>query len=160
MKKIIFTLIICFSCLTLVACDNKQEEEFETDLSTIYDSIMAAQPEQAAEEILLFPETDEELLENYYPGLSEIPIKEKSIYMHPVGFACEIALVEVENIEDVEKVKAVFETRIEKGKTEMLCDAGAEDIWRRRAEIQSKGRYVCMIVLPDECVIPENIMDL
>ena len=49
---------------------------------------------------------------------------------------------------------------IERGKTEALCDAGAEDIWNRRAEIQSKGRYICMIVLPDEFVIPENIMDL
>ena len=143
--------------LLSVACNNKKDEEFITNLSAVYDSILAVQPDQKAEEIVLFPETNEELLESYYPGLADIQVREKSIYMHPVGYACEIALVEVEKLEDVEKVKAIFEKRIEKGKTAMMCDAESQDIWNRRAEIQSRGRYVGLIVLPDDFVIPKDI---
>lgn len=136
--------------------NNNIEEEIIFNLQEVYDNILKLQPEDK-EELVLFLENNEDLIEGLYVGLKDISIKEKMIYMHPIGMACEIALVEVENKEDLEKVKDIFEARIEIGKEAAMCDSESQDIWRRRAQIQQKGNYICMIVLPDDYIIPENI---
>lgn len=59
-------------------------------------------------------ETLAELLDNYYPGLSEISTKQRNVYIAAISAAVgEIALVEVENTEDVQKVKDIFQARID-----------------------------------------------
>ena len=49
-------------------------------------------------------QTNEDFINSYYEGLADIELSEKNIYMHPVGYACEIALVKANSIEDVEKI--------------------------------------------------------
>ena len=134
--------------------DNNMEST--SKLETAYNTIINAQGENA-EALILFPETSDDYIEGLYSGLKDIKTKEKILYVHPIGMACEIALVEVENEDDIEKVEKIFEDRIEKGINAAMCDSASQDIWRRRAEIQIKDNCICMIVLPDENVIPEDI---
>ena len=59
-------------------------------------------------------ETLAELLDSYYPGLSEISTKQCDVYIAAITAAVgEIALVEVENAEDVQKVKDIFQARVD-----------------------------------------------
>ena len=141
-----------------IEINSGDENNIETvsKLETAYKTIINAQPE-SAEALILFPETSDDYIEGLYSGLKYIKTKEKILYVHPIGMACEIALVEVENKDDIEKVEKIFKDRIEKGINAAMCDSASQDIWRRRAEIQIKDNCICMIVLPDENVIPEDI---
>lgn len=135
--------------------DENNIEEI-SKLEVAYQTIINAQSEDV-EPLILFPETSDDYINELYKGLENIKVKEKALYVHPIGIACEIALVEVENKNDIENVKKIFETRIEKGIDSIMCDSSSQDIWRRRAEIQVKDNCICMIVLPDEYEIPEKI---
>ena len=141
-----------------VPVENIEDNNIESTskLETAYNTIINAQGENA-EALILFPETSDDYIEGLYSGLKDIKTKEKILYVHPIGMACEIALVEVENEDDIEKVEKIFKDRIEKGINAAMCDSASQDIWRRRAEIQIKDNCICMIVLPDENVIPEDI---
>ena len=141
-----------------VPVENIEDNNIESTskLETAYNTIINAQGENA-EALILFPETSDDYIEGLYSGLKDIKTKEKILYVHPIGMACEIALVEVENEDDIEKVEKIFKDRIEKGINAAMCDSTSQDIWRRRAEIQIKDNCICMIVLPDENVIPEDI---
>lgn len=177
MKKILLVIAI-FLAFSLVACNNGTKDpingddivnnsnsvienvEFSTDLEGVYNTIISEQPEEKKEELHLFLETNEELINSYYVGLADIDLVEKNIYMHPVGYACEIALVKVNDISDIENVKNVFNARIQKGIEVAMCDSESQDIWKRRAEIQTRDKYACLIVLPDEYNIPKDIFSL
>ncbi len=164
MKKcFIYTVIILILIFSFVGCQNnthlEESEDTKIDLEKVYNSIIDAQPKDA-EELILFQETSEDYLEELYTGLKDIELEEKVIYVHPIGIACEIALVQVKNSNDVKSVEEIFSNRIEKGIESIMCDSEAQDIWRRRAEVQTKGKYVCMIVLPDGYEIPENVFDV
>ena len=141
-----------------VPVENIEDNNIESTskLETAYNTIINAQGENA-EALILFPETSDDYIEGLYSGLKDIKTKEKILYVHPIGMACEIALVEVENEDDIEKVEKIFKDRIEKGINAAMCDSASQDIWRKRAEIQIKDNCICMIVLPDENVIPEDI---
>lgn len=168
MKKIFITICAILVTLVLVGC--KKEEvinvqpdeivEFSTDLEGVYNAIISVQPEDKKEELILFKESNEELINSYYEGLADIELAEKNFYMHPVGFACEIALVKANNIEDVSKIKNIFEARIQKGIEIAMCDSTSQAIWKTRAEIQTKDKYVCLIVLPEGYNIPKKIFSL
>ena len=55
-----------------------------------------------------------ELLDSYYPGLAEIAAKQRRVYIAAISAAVgEIALVEVENAEDVQAVEDIFQARID-----------------------------------------------
>lgn len=161
MKKSILGIVCCVILIfSFVACkNNSKDKNFEVDLNTVYENVISAQTENA-EELVLFPETSEDYINELYAGLNDIELEEKTLYVHPIGIACEIALVKVKNSEDIEKVKTIFEQRIEKGIESIMCDSESQDVWRRRAKVQTKGKYVCMIVLPDGYVIPENVFEI
>lgn len=92
---------------------------------------------------------------NYYPGLSAITTNQRAIYTTMISSAvCEFALVEVKNTSDVQKVKDIFQARID-------AQVGTDDApggawypasiegWKTGSRIVSKGNYVMMIVFPD-----------
>lgn len=163
MKKNLWFVIIAIIVIIiaiLVICGMKNNKEFTTDLEGVYNAIISEQPKDKVEELVLFKETNEELINSYYEGLANIDLLEKNIYMHPVGHACEIALVKVNNINDMEAVENIFKERIKIGTESTMCDWETQDIWKRRAEIQTKGNYACLIVLPDGYNIPQDIFSL
>lgn len=95
-----------------------------------------------------------EYLDNYYPGLSAISTKQRTIYTTMMSaVVCEIALVEVSKSADVQKVKDIFQARID-------AQVGTDDApggawypasiegWKTGSRIVSKGNYVMMVAFP------------
>lgn len=173
MKRILILALSLIMAISLVACSNnsnnndhdeEQKNEIEVqpidtttfNLDDVYDTILAAQ--ENPYDLTFFQETDDAIIESFYPGISNIELNQKAFYFPPIaGFACEIALVEVKNSEDVEAVKQIFNDRIQTGTTTEGCDPGIEEVWSRNAKVQTEGNYVCMIALPDGYKVPEKV---
>ena len=127
-----------------------------TALSTFYQAILDAQPEEA-EELILFEEFNPDLIASFYPGLESIELDQPAFYMPPiVTHPCEIVLVEVKNSEDVQAVVEIFRARINSGASNESYPESAAG-WQQYAQVQQSGNFVCMIVLPAGYVIPENV---
>ena len=77
------------------------------------------------------------------------------IATHP----CEIVLVEVKDAANVQAVVDIFQARIDLGADNTTYPESAAG-WQLYARVQSSGNFVCMIVLPEGYVIPENVFDL
>ena len=92
-----------------------------------------------------------EMLDGFYPGMSEIDAKQMMIYQPMMGaVVCEIALVEVVNSADVDAVKEILQARID-----TQVDGGAwypESIegWKNNSRIVVNGNCVMMIAY-SEC---------
>lgn len=117
------------------------------DLQAFYESLLVTDPESAD-----YFNPDTPVGDEAYPGLSDIATKQKVIYQPMMGaVACEIALVEVENADDVQKVKDIFQARID-------AQVGTDDEpggawypetiegWKNNSRIVSNGNYVMLIV--------------
>ncbi len=138
--------------------ENNNSSTETKDLENVYDYIIEAQPENLKNDLTFFQETDQEMIESYYPGLSDISLKQENIYTPAIiGFAQEIALVEVENSNDVDKVKEIFNKRIEDCKNSVACDPEINELWATNAEVQVSGNFVAMIALPEGYIIPNNV---
>ena len=93
-----------------------------------------------------------ELLDSYYPGLAEIAAKQRRVYVAAISAAVgEIALVEVENAEDVQAVEDIFQARIDYQVGDDAAPGGAwypETIegWKTKSRIVSHGNYVMLAV--------------
>ena len=93
-----------------------------------------------------------ELLDSYYPGLAEIAAKQRGVYVAAISAAVgEIALVEVENAEDVQAVEDIFQARIDYQVGDGTNPGGAwypETIegWKTKSRIVSHGNYVMLAV--------------
>ena len=100
-------------------------------------------------------ETMTELLDSYYPGLSEISTKQCGVYVAAISAAVgEIALVEVENAEDVQAVEDIFQARIDYRVGDGTSPGGAWypatiEGWETNSHIVSSGNYV-MLAVGDE----------
>ena len=124
----------------------------EIDLSAFYNTLREGNtwPE------LMDLTTDanmKELLDSYYPGLAEIAAKQRSgVYVAAISAAVgEIALVEVENAEDVQAVEDIFQARIDYQVGDDATPGGAwypETIegWKTKSRIVSHGNYVMLAV--------------
>lgn len=123
----------------------------DVDLQAFYESLLVDDPES---EDYFYPDTPVEgdNLTAYYPGLEDIATKQMVIYQPMMSaVACEIALVEVENAADVQKVKDIFQARIDAQVGTDDAPGGAwypEAIegWKNNSRIVSNGNYVMMIV--------------
>lgn len=138
--------------------ENINQDTETKNLEKVYDYIIDSQPENLKHDLIFFQETDQEMIESYYPGLSNISLKQENIYTPAIiGFAQEIALVEVENSKDVDKIKNIFNKRIEDCKTAVACEPEVNEIWATNATVQISGNFVAMIALPKEYTIPNNV---
>lgn len=149
--------VICYSALfctmsgktqtlsqQLVSSGTVQKTKaFYAELLNKYDNFNATMPVEG------------DYLTNYYPGLSAVSTNQKTIYTTMISSAvCEIALVEVKNASDVQKVKDIFQARID-------AQVGTDDApggawypasiegWKTGSRIVSKGNYVMMVAFPD-----------
>ena len=157
LKRMISVMLMALTLVVLLcACDGDGAEEKTFVLEDIYQSIMDAQSEDS-ETLVMFPEADPAVVDSIYPGLSEIELTQQALYFPPIfGFASEIMLVEVTEKADVDTVKEIFQARIDRGASDTTYPENAEP-WATRAQVQVEGRYVCMIVLPEGYIIPENV---
>ncbi|MDY4587287.1 MAG: DUF4358 domain-containing protein [Oscillospiraceae bacterium] len=130
----------------------------EISLSGIYDKIITQQPEP--ENTVMFPESSEELINEFYPGLIQLDIKQMALYMPPVtGNACEILLLETVDSGSADKAQKIMSDRVDKAASDTFY-ADVADVWARNAQVQRSGNRLCMIVLPDGAVIPDDVFSL
>lgn len=131
--------------------DAPSEAQTEIDLAAFYETLRA---ENTWPELmnLTEDETMTELLDSYYPGLSEIAAKQCGVYVAAISAAVgEIALVEVENADDAAKVEDIFQARIDYQVGDDENPGGAwypETIegWKTKSQIVSHGNYVMLAV--------------
>ena len=160
MKKTLSMLLVFLMFISLCGCGNEKNDAPApgTALHTFYQAIMDAQPEDA-EELILFEEFNPDLIENFYPGLGDVELSQQAYYMPPIAtHPCEIVLVEVKNDADVQTVAEIFQARIDMGSDNTNYPESAAG-WQLYAQVQKSGNFVCMIVLPEGYVIPENVFE-
>ena len=160
MKKTLSMLLVFVMFMSLCGCGNEKNDAPApgTALSTFYQAIMDAQPADA-EELIFFEESNPDLIASFYPGLDRIELSQQVYYMPPIAtHPCEIVLVEVKNDADVQTVADIFQTRIDMGADNTNYPESAAG-WQLYAQVQTSGNFVCMIVLPEGYVIPENVFD-
>ena len=119
------------------------------DLNAFYLSLLDTYGENFPATMNLCEST--ELLDVFYPGLSDMATRQAMIYQPMMGaVVCEIALVEVQNSADVETVKSIMQGRID-----AQVEGGAwypESIegWKNNSRIVAKGNCLMMIAY-SEC---------
>ena len=158
----VFVLSVLAGCGGDKASAEQQEEkaaaEQAVDLQVVYQSLLDMQADTGKEPLVLFAESDTELIESFYAGLSEIKLAQRVFYMAPVtGYACEVMLVEAADKADVARIDEIFQNRVNIGAT--TTSGTTKDLWANNAVVQTSGSCVAMIVLPDGYVIPENIFE-
>lgn len=130
-----------------------------TALSTFYQAVIDMQPADA-DPLIMFEENNPGLIGSFYPGLDAIELSQEAYYMPPIAtHPCEIVLVEVANSTDVRKVADIFQARIDNGADDTTYPESAAG-WAKFAQVHKSGNFVCMIVLPEGYVIPENVFEM
>ncbi len=100
------------------------------------------------------------LIGSFYPGLDAVELSQQAYYMPPIAtHPCEIVLVEVKNEADAQKVADIFQARIDMGADNTSYPESAAG-WALYAQVHKSGNFVCMIVLPEGYVIPENVFEI
>ena len=158
MKKVLPLLLALLMLASVCGCGSKKTGAPApgTELSTFYQAILDAQP-AGAEELILFEESNPDLIASFYPGLDRIELSQQAYYMPPIAtHPCEIVLVEVKDAADVQAVADIFQARIDMGADNTTYPESAAG-WKLYAQVQKSGNFVCMIVLPEGYVIPENV---
>ncbi len=96
---------------------------------------------------------ESEVLDSYYPGLSEIATNQCEVHTAMISAAVgEIALVEVQNADDVQKVKDIFQARVNYQVGDETNPGGAWypdtiEGWKNGNRIVSNGNYVMLVAL-------------
>ena len=158
MKKVMAWLLAVLLLASLSGCGSQTKEAPApgTALDTFYQGILNAQPGDV-EELVFFEESNPDLIASFYPGLEGIALNQQMFYMPPIAtYPCEIVLAEVKNEKDVQAVAEIFQARIDLGADETNYPESAAG-WKLYAQVQTSGNFVCMIVLPEGYVIPENV---
>ena len=94
-----------------------------------------------------------EVLDSYYPGLSEIATNQCEVHTAMISAAVgEIALVEVQNAADVQKVKDIFQARVnyqvgDETNPGGACYPDTIEGWKNGNRIVSNGNYVMLVAL-------------
>ncbi len=127
------------------------ESPKEIDLAAFYASLTEGE-EWPVLMSLTEDETMAEMLDSYYPGLSELSTKQCGVYVAAISAAVgEIALVEVENAGDVQAVEDIFQARIDYQVGDDTNPGGARypetiEGWKTKSQIVSHGNYVMLAV--------------
>ena len=140
--------------------DTAEDDAQEYELETLYQAILASQPEEKQSDIVMFPEGDPVLIEMMYEGLGDVAIEEQVFYVAPItGFACEVMLIKAADEASAQAAYDIFNARIQKGADDTFYPETAA-LWATNAQTQREGLYVCMVALPDGCTIPEDVFAL
>ena len=137
-----------------------QSPEDLSDLETLYKKGMEVLAQMGKEAPVLFPETNVDYLNEFYPGLADIELKQLYAGVAPVTNApFEIILVEVADEKDVQTVLDIYQGRVDRESDDSAYPENAE-AWLNNCKITSRGCYVFLAVLMDPCEIPaEFILD-
>lgn len=180
MKKRLFSILMLIALLLITLCgcggesknpDNAskdseadhtvtQSEQDLSDLEALYNKGMEVLAKMGDQAPVLFPETNIDYLNEFYPGLAEIEMKQFYAGVAPVTNApFEIVLVEVADEKDVQAVLEIYQGRVDRETDDSTYPENAK-AWMNNCKITSRGCYVFLAVLMDPCEIPaEFILD-
>lgn len=125
-----------------------EESSKDVDLTAFYESLPGS-----VENWPSMMAMSQESVDAFYPGLSDISTKQCSVYMAMISADVgEIALVQVENAGDVQKVKDIFQARIDYQVGDETNPGGAWypatiEGWKNDSRIVSNGNYVMLIAV-------------
>lgn len=125
-----------------------EESSKDVDLTAFYESLPGS-----VENWPSMIAMSQESVDAFYPGLSDISTKQCSVYMAMISANVgEIALVQVENAGDVQKVKDIFQARIDYQVGDETNPGGAWypatiEGWKNDSRIVSNGNYVMLIAV-------------
>ena len=93
-----------------------------------------------------------DMLNNYYPGLTDLDLEQMEIYMSMISFSSgELALAQAKDSNDAAKVQEIFQARIDAKSTEGAGNYPEEvELWQRSSQTAANGNYV-MLVCADDC---------
>ena len=167
MKMRITSLILAVMLVIgmMVGCAAKPQETTEPavqlpDLETLYNQGMEVLAQMGPNAPILFPETNIDYLNEFYPGIADIEMKQFYAGVAPVTNApFEIVLVEVADKADVAAVREIFQGRVDRESDDTAYPENAE-AWINNCKITSRGNYIFLAVLMEPCEIPaEFILD-
>lgn len=158
--KRVFVFCMALLMLTMTACGagTAADDTQSVDLRAAYETAIAQVNEELGDNAPALLEEDAvELLNAYYPGLENIKLKQSVFFLSPTGTACEVAMVEVADKADAEKMRDVFQARVD----DMANDTVYPDeaaLWKNNATVSVNGSYVVLEVLPDGCTVPDAFL--
>ncbi len=165
MKKSLTALILAAALVLglMAGCTSAPPETTAAplpDLETLYNQGMEVLAQMGDEAPILFPETNIDYINNFYPGIADIELKQFYAGVAPVTNApFEIILVEVAKAEDVPTVLEIFQARVDRETGDSTYPENAE-AWMNKCKITSRGNYVFLAVLMGSYEIPaEFILD-
>lgn len=130
--------------------DSQSRPAPKADLTAFYDTLASG------EEWPAMMQAEGEVLDAFYPGLSDIAANQCVVYTAAISATVgEIALVEVQDAGDVQKVKDIFQARIDYQVGDDQNPGGAWypdtiEGWKTSSRIVSNGNYVMLVALWDD----------
>lgn len=116
------------------------------DLAAFYDAVLSKYEMASMEDISGMAD----ILDNFYAGLSGIATRQSLVCVAMMtGVVCEIALIEVSDVNDVEAVKAILQARIDYQIESGAFYPAAVDGWTNNSRIVTNGNYIMMIAHQD-----------
>lgn len=146
MKKL-FTLVMACVLMTglLAGCGSKKEDTDNVDLEACYEQML----KDAGFDDTYMAATEGEMLESFYPGISEIQTKQL-IARAPLmsGVVNEVVLMQCENEDDAVKAAEILQERVDSQANGGAWYPESMDAWSHGQVIQH-GAYVAMIASAD-----------
>lgn len=137
--------ILAALLLLAAGCGGQEKENGPASAEVSMNSLYASMAEACGWEEGYMTPVEGELLEEYYPGLSELPAKQLIVQVPAMSSDVnEVALFQGETEEDAEKAAAIFQARIDS-----QVDGGAwypetMESWKK-AKVLQNGTYAALI---------------
>ncbi len=153
----IFALCAAVALCLLAGCAARKEEK-QVDLSA-FAGALKENYEFAAYLMELDPEAEEyarESIEQYLPGLLELDLEQRVIYMSMMRLNNgEFSMVQTKSPQDAETVKELFQNRVDYMVGDGESPGGAwypaaTELWANSSRVEVHGNYVLMVVA-EEC---------
>ena len=146
MKKILsMSLVLTLMLGLLAGCAGKggSQSTADVNLEEFYQTIFT-DPENTP----AMGPIEGEMLDAFYPGLSELELKQLVAYMPMItAVACEIVMVECADAADVETVKGIFEARIAAQVGDHFNYPAVIEAWEKEAQVVVNGNYVALFLV-------------
>lgn len=159
MKRIIAlctAAVLCLSLLSSCGTTGKVEEPDPVDLAAFAQTLMENHEFSGFMDRIDTEDPDmgefmSDMLNNYYPGLTDLDLEQMEVYMSMISFSSgELALVQAKSADDAAKVKGIFQARVDSKSTEGANNYPEEvEMWQRSSQVASNGSYVMLVCHED-----------
>ncbi|MEY8386600.1 DUF4358 domain-containing protein [Oscillospiraceae bacterium 38-13] len=138
-------MILAALLLLSTGCGGQREEGGAEDSDVGLNTLYASMADECGWEEGYMADVEGELLEGYYPGLSEIPAKQLVVKVPAMSSDVnEIVLMQGETEEDAESAAAILQARIDAQAEGGAWYPESLEAWKA-AEVLREGTYVALI---------------